>query len=146
MIRQAVLRRRPSTPDGTLGDLEVQDVQTPLAPVVVKRFVTMERSSTGEFPDIPAGRYLAVWTRSARLSEAHGEDFFTYELLEVLKRTGIRMHSANLASQLKGCISPGLEVGEIDGKIAVFGSRKAMQQFEDLMDRKSFYLTILEAA
>ena len=51
-------------------------------------------------------------------------------LLETEPREGIRIHSANLPTQLEGCIALGLKRGWIDGKKAVLLSATAVRQFE----------------
>lgn len=57
---------------------------------------------------IPYGRYRVVITKSPRFSEKKGYDVFTPQLLNVKGFDGIRIHIANWASQLEGCLAPGL--------------------------------------
>lgn len=49
---------------------------------------------------IPDGTYQLAFTYSSRLKRK------TLEIVDVPGRTGIRLHSANVAEQLKGCIAP----------------------------------------
>jgi len=56
---------------------------------------------------IPYGRYQVVITKSPRFSKQKGRDVFTPQLLNVPGFEGIRIHPANFASELEGCIAPG---------------------------------------
>lgn len=55
---------------------------------------------------IPDGVYKVIWTYSPSFKE------YLYEIEGVKSRSGIRIHKANVASQLKGCIAPCLKVLE----------------------------------
>ena len=94
---------------------------------------------------VPAGNYPCKWTRSGRLSVLHGSDFYTYEILNVPERSGIRIHSANSFFQLKGCISLGESWADInaDGFADAINSRKAVDEFNELMAGGEFELEIL---
>jgi hypothetical protein len=69
----------------------------------------------------------------------------------VNKRTGIRIHSANLAgdrtlglkAQLNGCIALGLAFGKMDGQKCIVLSKPAVRKFESIMDQNSFVLEII---
>lgn len=93
---------------------------------------------------IPKGAYSCVWTRSNRLSALAGKDIFTYEILNVTGRAGIRIHSANYYYQLKGCIALGSATKDInaDGELDVIHSGATVQQFNDLMKAQPFLLVI----
>lgn len=56
---------------------------------------------------IPYGLYKVVITRSNRFSRLKKRDVFTPEIIGVVGFDGIRIHPANYASQLEGCIAPG---------------------------------------
>ncbi len=109
---------------------------------------------TGELPDrdnknniscIPKGIYKVLWTKSPRMKK------FTYEVVGVPGRGGIRFHSANLMGdeskgfkvQLQGCISLGEKLGYINGQKAILVSRPAVGHFEFIMDMKPFILEII---
>jgi hypothetical protein len=113
------------------------------------------RRYTGELPDrenqndiscIPLGLYLVKWTLSPRLRK------YTYEIINVPKRGGIRLHSSNLMgdrskgykAQLLGCLSLGERLGYMDGQKALLLSRPAVLHFEDTMQRLPFMLEITE--
>ncbi|MCZ2443114.1 MAG: DUF5675 family protein [Flavobacteriales bacterium] len=93
---------------------------------------------------IPAGVYECKYTRSNRLSQLKGTDFYTYEVLGVKDRAGIRIHSANYFFQLLGCIALGAAHKDLnaDGQLDVIHSGKTIKDFEDFMDRKNFILRI----
>ena len=95
---------------------------------------------------IPAGTYPCKWTRSNRLSELKGEDFFTYEILNVPNRAGIRIHSANYYHQLRGCISMGSMLKDLnaDMELDVVHSGDTVKQFDSVMGGKDFELEIVE--
>lgn len=59
---------------------------------------------------IPYGMYKVVITRSNRFSKQRKQDVFTPEILGVIGFEGIRIHPANYASQLEGCVAPGKTV------------------------------------
>ena len=62
---------------------------------------------------IPAGRYRVIVSRSERFSRkasekaGHPVDIWLPELLNVPMFTGIRIHAANKAEDLEGCIAVG---------------------------------------
>lgn len=55
------------------------------------------------------------------------------ELDDVPGRTLIKMHAANRARELQGCIAPGMAIGALRGERAVLQSRTALQQILDSM-------------
>lgn len=85
---------------------------------------------------IAPGVYFAHFTRSPRFSAEAKRDVFTWEILGVLegkrRRVGIRIHPANFARDLLGCVAPGLDVADIDkdGVYDMTQSRKATYMFE----------------
>lgn len=56
---------------------------------------------------IPYGRYRVAVTQSARFTRLKKRPVFTPQILNVPGFEGIRIHPANYASQLEGCIAPG---------------------------------------
>ena len=85
---------------------------------------------------IPIGLYLCRWTLSPRLKR------FTYEVLNVPRRSGIRIHSANFPSQVLGCIALGEKYGKMDGMQGVFCSVTAIRQFEAALNKQDFILEV----
>lgn len=108
---------------------------------------TLELPWKANLPDvscIPADRYLVKWTKSPRLSRIAGHDVYTYEILNVPYRSGIRMHSANFFFQLLGCIALGAAFKDLnaDQNLDVEHSGNTMDAFAKFMEYKDFYLDI----
>ena len=87
---------------------------------------------------IPKGTYTVKWTFSPRFMK------YTYEIQGVPKRSGIRIHSANYARQLNGCIALGNQFSDIDkdGKLDVINSRATIRAFEELLNKQDFTLIV----
>lgn len=92
---------------------------------------------------IPIGTYKVLWTKSPRFGK------YTYEIINVPGRGGIRMHSGTWAgvkpkykSHSLGCPLIGNKVGQVSGQLAVLNSRISVAQFEREMEKKSFILEI----
>lgn len=123
------LRRIIETSQGTLGQFSLEDNST---------LYTMERMGTGEHPRIPAGLY------ELRLGEYNKGGYPAYEVI-VPGRSEIKIHAANLASELLGCIAPGKSLGYYRSQLAVLESRRALTKFMDVMAGASQdYLTVLD--
>jgi hypothetical protein len=110
---------------------------------------TLELSWKNNQPNIScisAGTYLCTYTRSNRLSQIAGADVYTYELVNVKGRTGIRIHSANYYFQLEGCIALGSALKDLnaDARLDLIHSGETVKQFEALMQGKNFWLIIQE--
>lgn len=88
---------------------------------------------------IPTGTYKVNYTFSPKFLK------YTYEIKNVPNRSGIRIHSANYASQLNGCIALGTQLTDInkDGELDTTNSKIAISAFEGFMLKKSFTLTII---
>lgn len=102
---------------------------------------TMELPDKGNKQKVscfPKGTYTCKYTYSNHFKK------FTYEVLNVPGRAGIRIHSANYASQLLGCIALGSALKDInnDGKQDVVHSGVTMDEFEKIMDGKDFVLCV----
>lgn len=125
----ATLTRYETTEEGTFGRFNYRNFNC----------FSLERPWLDNRPSlssIPPGRYLCRWTYSPRFKRP------TYEVLKVPGRCAIRIHSANLTSQLNGCISLGLKLGTIEGKKAVLLSKPAIRKLEELANEKDFILEI----
>lgn len=131
LMRTARLVRQAKRSDGNFGVLTLEG----------NRFYTVERPDLNNQPNIsciPAGTYKVSMTFSPRFKRP------MYLLQDVPKRAGIRIHPANLASQLNGCIALGLKPGSIDGKRAVLLSAPAVRQFEQILGNGPFELEIID--
>ena len=78
---------------------------------------------------IPDGVYDVTWT----FSPAFGRHLWLVQ--NVPNRSGIRIHPANMVSELRGCLAPGMDKKDInkDGIIDVVNSRKAFGLMRSLM-------------
>lgn len=87
---------------------------------------------------IPIGSYACQWTFSPHLNK------YTYEILNVPNRQGIRIHGGNFVTDLLGCLALGTAESDLnrDGMIDVTNSRAAIETFEKIMDKQPFELTI----
>ena len=127
MIKQTVTLKRVSP--GTFGVLQVGST----------KWFTCERpwlDNQNNISCIPTGSYLCRWTLSPRLKK------YTYEVLNVPGRFGIRIHAANFPSQVLGCVALGENIGTMDGKQGVFVSASAVRNFNALMGGEDFTLEI----
>jgi len=106
-------------------------------------------AKTMELPDkdnaqrvscIPTGAYPCKLTYSPNFKKK------TYEVFNVPNRSSIRIHSANFASQLLGCIALGSALKDInnDGKQDVVHSGVTMEEFETIMNGEEFELHVIE--
>lgn len=88
---------------------------------------------------IPKETYNVKWTFSRRLLR------YTYEIQNVPNRSGIRIHSSNFFRDLNGCIALGDSFKDIDGDshLDILNSRKTIQSFETLMNKRDFTLKII---
>jgi hypothetical protein len=160
-MRTAVLTRHPSTDEGTFGTW-ISDSGWSCHTVELPW-----RDNACEISCIPCGTYRAVW----RWSQGHQRSL--YHLINVPMRSEVEIHSGNLAgdvskgyaSEVRGCILPGLALGEFPkgsklggGKIVlgrdqlgVEASVSALSLLEKDMrnadsTQSDFDLTIMEAA
>lgn len=121
---KALLTRLSSNDEGTIGVLLLAD----------KAWFSLElpwRDNQQRISCIPTGAYVLKWTLSPRFKR------YTYQILEVPNRTGIRLHSGNLAGRKPayvthslGCPLLGYKVGTIKKQRAVLDSRRAVADFE----------------
>ena len=137
-MREVAITRLQSSDEGTFGRLVTDDLS----------LFTLElpwRNNHSNISCIPSGDYIGLWSYSPHFRR------FLYLIYPVDGRAGIRMHTANLAgdialghrSQLNGCIALGLKLGILDGQKAVLLSRPAMRRFEDVLQRQTFALKIV---
>lgn len=84
---------------------------------------------------IPPGDYICTMTMSNRFKK------MLYLVRDVPNRSGIRIHSANYATELQGCIAPG--VAKILGGVAA--SRIAVGRLTNELEGKDFLLRIIAA-
>jgi hypothetical protein len=131
-MRKIILQRRPSIPQGTFGTITIKDL-------VLFTIELPWKNNENNVSCIPSGTYLCKWTKSPRLKK------FTYEVTGVKGRSGIRIHSANFATQVLGCIALGITNGKMEGKRGVFGSTTAVRKFHEALNQEDFQLEIRNA-
>lgn len=87
---------------------------------------------------IPTGEYICEWTFSPKFLKK------TYEVKNVPKRSGIRIHPANYFFALNGCIALGDSYGDLnkDRHADILNSTKTLKAFEQSMGYKPFKLII----
>jgi hypothetical protein len=122
--------------DQTLGCLSVVSKNKVL--FLCKSLELPDKDNAKSISSIPAGRYLCKWTMSPRFKRN------MYEVTGVPGRAGIRIHSANYARQLHGCIALGDSAKDLDkdGLLDITHSGATCAAFEKLMNGKDFYITI----
>lgn len=112
-----------STPDGTFGTLSVGG----------QSWYTVERPWVQNKPSIsciPAGTYPLVLGMFYSGDGPGGRpDYPAYEVQGVPGRSLIKIHKANRAIQLAGCIAPGKFLGCESGHWAVLDSTTAFKEF-----------------
>lgn len=133
---------------------EVEDMETPQLVITLNRTVatstytlgtmqlpsgfmlaTIERPWKNNAPNlscIPAGTYTVRMTYSPRFKR------YLYEVTGVHGRAGIRIHVANWAAELHGCIA----VGIVHGPSCVLQSTVALRRLHDELKSASFQLHI----
>lgn len=79
---------------------------------------------------IPYGMYKVVITQSTRFTKQKGTPVFTPQLLNVPGFDGIRIHPANYATQLEGCIAPGKNAGPN----VIYQSKMAYREATELIN------------
>lgn len=103
---------------------------------------TMERpwlDNANNVSSIPKDTYQVLETFSNRFQK------LLYEVTGVLNRTSCRIHPANYARQLEGCIALGDGFTDIDkdGELDVTNSVATVDKFMSFMNNQPFELTII---
>lgn len=136
MIEATLIQRISTNDEGTLGKLTL----------LGKSFFTLELpwlNNANSISCIPEGIYTVKWTKSPRLKK------FTYEILGVPNRAGIRIHGGNFAGRAPkyithslGCPLLGYKIGRMNGQRAIFDSRRAVVDFERLGNKETIKLEV----
>lgn len=116
MTPHIILIRAKQQFDATLGTLEIGGP-------VFKHYVTLERTAKL----FPAGTYDLVYEHSNRFKRQ------LWELKGIPGRSEIKIHNANFAIQLDGCIAIGMRHGTLNGTAAVLSSRLALEQLVEAL-------------
>lgn len=128
----------------TLGIWSVTDESSVL--MVCRTLELPDKNNASNVSRIPAGKYLCKYTQSHSLKKADGTPLKCYEITKVPSRAGVRIHSANFFSQLRGCVALGAAHKDInaDGNQDVVHSGKTIEEFESLMNYEDFELEIFD--
>lgn len=96
------------------------------------------RNNQANISCIPTGTYQVKYTFSWKFMK------YTYEILNVPDRKGIRIHSGNYFFDIEGCIILGAKYGDLnhDSSADILESSKTIAEFEKYMGKKDFILTI----
>ncbi len=139
-MNKFILQREIESEQGCFGTLRIFD----------KIYNTLElpwKENKNNISRIPVGTYPVRWSLSPRLR------VYTYEIMNVPDRGGVRIHSGNLAgnpdeyqTHSKGCPLLGYKRGIINGQKAILNSRLAVKAFERQMDKQTFLLEVREHA
>jgi len=89
---------------------------------------------------IPVGQYKTRYLPSS----ASGKYKDIYLLEGVSGRAGILIHKGNFRSHTRGCILPGMSVGSVGRKPAIWSSGTALSMLHQATGRDDFLLTIEE--
>lgn len=132
-----IIRRIATSDQGTLGFLYFQNFTCNILELPW-------RLNLPSISCIPEGKYTMVWSRSPRLKR------FTYEILNVKNRGGIRLHGGNYAGDVSkgysshslGCPLFGRYHGS-DPQLRLYRSRDAVMEFQSLAAGRRMTLLII---
>lgn len=93
------------------------------------------RNNQNDISCIPEGVYICQPYNSPTKGDV-------YLLGNTGSRKMIEMHPANFASELLGCLAPGMDFGKLNGQIAVLDSVKALNLIKTKTNYQPFQLTI----
>jgi hypothetical protein len=140
-LKKVLLSRFFGNDKQTLGVLSVSNSNG----FVCKTLELPDKNNASQVSCIPSGVYICKYTKSPLFSQKAGHDVYTYEIQNVPNRGGIRIHSANYARQLLGCVALGDSHKDIDsdGQLDVIHSGDTVKKFEEAMNKETFELTIV---
>ncbi len=121
-MHTVTLTRWGSTPMGTFGELRAPEF----------RCYTVEppwRGNARYLSCIPPGVYRL------ELGSYHVGGYPAYELVGVPGRDLIKIHAANRARELLGCIAVGNDLACINGEWAVLNSRRTLKRLHAVLAR-----------
>lgn len=155
MDKEAIIVRFPSTEKQTLGRL-FHSTGTELF-----ECKTLERPWLDNAPNvscIPKGKYVCRYTLSPKFSLLAEKKYlkengtpsptriqiYTYEIMDVPGRSGVRMHALTYYYQSEGCIGLGSDLKDLnaDQNFDLIHTGDTMRQFEALMNKEDFNLII----
>lgn len=132
LTTDATLQRLETGPEGTFGRFLA-------GPLNLWSLELPWRENKPSVSSIPPGLYRCIFTHSPRFKRA------LYLVGPVPARSGIRIHPANLARQLNGCVALGEKLGWMDGQKAVLLSAPAVRRVEEYFGGQPFTMEVLDA-
>ena len=126
------LVRLESTRDSTLGAFRIN------GELICWCLENPWRGNSPNRSCIPAGVYDLVWVDSPKFGSS-------IELDDVYGRTHILIHAGNVSIDTRGCLLPGMQVGQLRGERAVLRSQDALTILEErVKDSSITRITITE--
>lgn len=129
--KEVVLIRFDAKIDGLFGRIVIDNKRV---------FHTLENSKL----DIPAGHYVCRFVNSYKFGDGDNETSDVYEVMDVEDRTHILIHVGNTEVDTTGCICLGMKRGVLNTRNAVIDSRKAINLFHMMLNKKDFILSIFD--
>ena len=132
MMNKLFLFRCPSRSYGTFGTLVLPEDR--------RCYSTLElpwKDNKKDESCVPSGDYEIEYTQSP----SHGT--YSYEILDVPGRTGIRFDIANRISELLGCVAVGMNIGHDGTDRYIEDSRIAIKSIERLLNYEKSMLRIM---
>jgi len=126
-MREVRVKREHLAKTHTLGHISVVE-----GDAVITRAWVLElpdRSNEPQTSCVPPGRYPLVYEFSPAFNT------YLYELKDVPGRSECKIHASNYVSQLRGCLAPGLGVGDLnqDGTPDVLQSKRALAMIHEAL-------------
>lgn len=130
------IKRNKSTDKQTLGTLKADIDGTTFT------CQTLElpwRDNKNNISCIPKGTYDVRWTFSPKFMR------YTYQVMNVPNRSGIRIHAGNYYYNYLGCIGLGRTLADLnkDGQTDITSTQATVKAFEALMAKRPFTLQII---
>ena len=134
--KKATLQRRNDDGVQTVGKLIMSDENS--LGINCDTLELPYKNNEHDISCIPTGTYTCKWTFSQHFQK------YTYEVMNVFNRQGIRIHAGNYNKDSLGCILLGQGYGDLnnDGEKDILNSREALDTFETFMAKEDFELTI----
>ena len=129
-MKTVLLFRSIPTKDGTFGNLLVPDLNWCCATLEPEWYYNKKDVSC-----INTGDYICKYTKSNRLG------YKTYEVQDLIGRSGIRIHKFNYVRESTGCIGLGRR-DIFNGKNCILQSEDTIHDFENLLNRADFNFKI----
>jgi len=131
-IKTVTLKRGYANANQQLGDLSTYGF-------ACKTLELPWKNNQKNISCIPKGKYTVKWTFSPKFLR------YTYEIMNVPNRSGVRLHKGNYFYQVQGCILLGDSYGDLnkDTSADILNSTITIEKFENFMQNKDFILEII---